>query len=161
VNKAEEVTIQRVEAAFQGNAAFRQLDKKAFVVKQGSTLVMLHVSAIDEERAQVRCIAQLVKGVELTPELAYELLALNTRLRFGAFAVAAGRGLVLITHSLLGGETLDPEELASTISDLALVADQYDDEIIERFGGQRMQDLLEASEIGKLFDPDVDAFPER
>jgi hypothetical protein len=159
MNHAEQVTAQRIEAAMAGNPAFKKLDERVYIVKQGSTFVMLNIGALDEERAQVRCIAQLVKGVNMTPELALELLQHNTRLRFGAFAYAEGAQLVLITHSLLGGETLDPEELTSTLADMARLADEHDDDIIARYGGQRMSDLLEASQIGQLFrDPDASAF---
>jgi hypothetical protein len=156
---AEQVTAQRMEQALSGNPAAKKLDDRVFVVKQGSTFVMLTVMPMDSDRAQVRCIAQLVKGVNMTPELALELLKLNAKLRFGAFAYAEGARLVLITHSLLGGETLDADELYSTLADLARVADEYDDQIIEKHGGQRMSDLLEASQIGKLFrDPNSSAF---
>jgi hypothetical protein len=119
---------------------------------------MLTVVPIDHERSQVRCIAQLVKGVNMAPDLSLELLKLNTRLRFGAFAYAEGKQLVLLTHSLLGGPTLDPEEIAAALIDLATVADEQDDEIIARWGGQRMQDLLEASAVGKMFAPGASAF---
>ena len=156
---AEQITVERIEEALYGNPAVRKLDDRVFVVKQGSTFIMMNVEALDEERAQVRCIAQLVKGVNMTPELAYELLQQNTRLRFGAFAYAERARLVLITHSLLGGSTLDAEEVQETLSDIAVLADEYDDQIISRFGGERMSDLLEASQIGKLFtEPDPSAF---
>ena len=159
MTEAERITAQRIEQAFAGNQAFRKLDDRVFIVKQGSTFVMLNVAALDASRAQVRCIAQLVKGVTMTNELALELLKMNTRLRFGAFAYADGAHLVLITHSLLGGATLDPEELIATVEDMALLADEHDDDIIARFGGQRMSDLLEASKIGQLFrDPNANAF---
>lgn len=159
MNPAEQVTSQRISAAFEGNPAFRKLDDHTFIVKQGSTFVMLNVVPLDDQRAQVRCIAQLVKGVNMTAELSLELLTLNTRLVFGAFAYAQGARLILITHSLLGGVTLDPEELSATVSDMAILADEHDDPIIDKYGGQRMQDLLEASQIGKLFSsPESDAF---
>lgn len=159
MTEAERITAERIEQAFAGNQAFRKLDDRVFIVKQGSTFVMLNVASLDASRAQVRCIAQLVKGVTMTNELALELLKMNTRLRFGAFAYADGAHLVLITHSLLGGATLDPEELTATIEDMALLADEHDDDIIARFGGQRMSDLLEASKIGQLFrDPNANAF---
>lgn len=148
---AEIETARRIENAFTGNPAFAKLDDGAYIVKQGSTFVMLTVMPLDGGRAQLRCIAQLVKGVNMTPELALELLKLNTRLRFGAFAYAEGKQLILLTHSLLGGETLDPPEITATIADLAHLADDHDDDIIARYGGQRMADLLEASQIGKLF----------
>lgn len=144
----------RIEGAFGNNPAFRKLDERVFIVKQGSTFVMLNIVPMEGERAQIRCIAQLVKGVNMTPELALQLLEMNSSLRFGAFAYAERARLVLLTHSLLGGTTLDPEELVAALQDLATVADEYDDKIIESHGGQRMRDLLEASNIGKLFQGD-------
>lgn len=159
MNAAEQLTSYRISSTFEGNPGFRKLDDHTFIIKQGSTFVMLNVVPLGDDRAQVRCIAQLVKGVNMTPELSLELLKLNTRLVFGAFAYAEGAKLVLITHSLLGGNTLDPEELTATISDMAILADEHDDHIIDKYGGQRMQDLLEASQIGELFSSsDSDAF---
>jgi hypothetical protein len=160
MNPAEQATARRIEEAFAGNPAFRKLDARVFIAKQGSTFVMMNIVPIDAERAQVRCVAQLVKGVNMTMELAVLLLKMNTRLRFGSFAYGEPAQLVLITHALLGGETLDREELVAALSDLSQMADEWDDYIIENFGGQRMQDLLEASDIGKLFaDPGISAFP--
>lgn len=156
---AEQITAQRIQETFAGNPAFRQLDVRAYIVKQGSTFIMLNIQPLSGGRAQVRCIAQLVKGVNMTPKLAVDLLKENCRLRFGAFAYAEGASLILLTHALLGGDTLDADELLSTLSDMAKMADEQDDVIIAQYGGQRMSDLLEASQIGKLFrDSDADAF---
>jgi hypothetical protein len=59
----------------------------------------------------------------------------------------------------LGGVTLDPEEVQASLSDIARLADQYDDMFIAKHGGKRMTDILEASQIGKLFrDPAANAF---
>ena len=155
----EELTSQRIDAALSGNAAYKRLGPSQFLVKQGSTFVMLTVRTMDDGRPQVRCLAQLVKGVNMTPELAYELLRLNTQIDFGAFGYSPQAQLVLLTNSLLGGATLDAEEITATLESLVRVADAYDDIIIQQHGGQRMTDLLEASELGKLFaDPNVNAF---
>ena len=43
--------------------------------------------------------------------------------------------------------TLDSEELNTTIRDVAIIADEYDDRIAARYGGQTMQELLEESVI--------------
>jgi hypothetical protein len=155
----ERLTASRINDALSGNAAFKRLGPSQFVVKQGSTFIMLTVAMMDEEHAIVRCIAQLVKGVGMTPELAYELLKLNTQLSFGAFGYSEGAQLILLTNTILGGVTLDAPEITSTLESLVRVADEYDDIIIEKYGGQRMTDLLEASQLGKLFsDPNVSAF---
>lgn len=155
----EELTATRIDAALSGNTAYRRLGPSQFLVKQGSTFVMLTAQLMENGQAQVRCLAQLVKGVNMTPELAYELLRLNTQIHFGAFGYSAPAQLVLLTNSLLGGETLDAAEITSTLESLVRVADEYDDLIIQRYGGQRMTDLLEASELGKLFsNPNASAF---
>ncbi len=159
MTELEELTATRIDAALSGNTAYKRLGPSQFLVKQGSTFVMLTAQLMNDGKPQVRCLAQLVKGVNMTPELAYELLRLNTQINFGAFGYSAPAQLVLLTNSLLGGATLDAEEITSTLESLVRVADEYDDIIIEKYGGQRMTDILEASELGKLFsDPNASAF---
>jgi hypothetical protein len=159
MNPAELATQEIIEQTLQNNPAYRKLDSKLYIVKQGSTFVMINLVPLDGERAQVRCVAQLVKGVNITPELALEMLSLNARLRFGAFAYEPNGQLILIIHSILGGETLDPAELITTLSDVALLADEYDDRIIAKYGGQTMRDLLEEAAIDRIVaSADVSAF---
>ena len=45
---------------------------------------------------------------------------------------------------------MDPKELIATVSDVALVADGYDDRIVARYGGKRMQDLVEDNAMQHL-----------
>ncbi len=159
MTETEELTAERIDAVLSVNAAYKRLGPSQFVVKQGSTFVMITVGLNSSEQALVRFLAQLVKGVEMTPELAYSLLAMNTQLDFGAFGYSEGAKLILLTNTVLGGATLDPDEITATLKSLVSVADEYDDKIIEAYGGQRMTDLLEASQLGKLFtDPNVSAF---
>jgi hypothetical protein len=159
MTEIEQLTAERIDAALSGNTAYKRLGPGQFVVKQGSTFVMLTVGLNSQGQALVRCLAQLVKGVHMTPELAYSLLAMNTQLDFGAFGFSEGAKLILLTNTVLGGETLDAAEITSTLESLVTVADEYDDKIIATYGGQRMTDLLEASQLGKLFtDPNASAF---
>lgn len=158
MNDAEVKTCELIEKTLGSNKAYRKIEDKMYVVKQGSSYVMITVVPWGEDRAIVRCVAQLVKGVRMEASLALQLLALNAVLRFGAFAYVKEGNLVLFLHSILGGDTLDPEELNSTIRDVALIADDWDDKIIEHFGGQRMQDLLEESALAKILASSPDAF---
>ena len=57
---------------------------------------------------------------------------------------------MLFVHSILGGATLDRDELTATLRDVALIADEYDDKLVKKYGGQRMLDLLEEAAIGNL-----------
>jgi len=158
MNAAETTSKALIEATLKDNSAYRKLDDRLYLVKQGSTFVMINVVGIGDERAQVRCVAQLVKGVEMNEQLAVDLLKLNTKLRFGAFAYEPSESLVLFIHSILGGDTLDAAELVATVSDVALLADEYDDKIIEKHGGQTMKDLLEEAAIERIV-ATSDAFP--
>lgn len=160
MNQAQRASSEVIERTLANNSAYRKLDDRLYIVKQGSTFVMMNVVAIGEHRAQVRCVAQLAKGVDMTGDLALELLTMNTRLRFGAFAYEPAGRIVLFTHSLLGGPTLDSEELIAALSDVAILADEYDDKIVEKYGGQTMKDLLEEAAIENILkDLDHSAFP--
>jgi hypothetical protein len=158
MNAAEHKSCEVIESTLGANKAYRKIEDKLYVVKQGSSYVMVNVVPWGESRAIVRCVAQLVKGVRMEAGLALQLLRLNSVLRFGAFAYVREGDLVLFLHSILGGETLDAPELIATIRDVALIADDWDDKIIARFGGQRMQDLLEESAISKVLATEPDAF---
>lgn len=150
MNTAEQQSCALIEETLGTSKAFRKIEDRMYVVKQGSTYVMILVVPWGNERAIVRCVSQLVKGVRMTSQLALHLLELNAVLRFGAFAYVEADDLVLFLHSILGGGTLAADELVATIRDVALIADEWDDKIIERFGGQRMQDLLQESALARI-----------
>ncbi|MBC8132826.1 MAG: hypothetical protein H7X95_07575, partial [Deltaproteobacteria bacterium] len=51
------------------------------------------------------------------------------------------------------------EELTATVRDVAIIADEYDDRIAARYGGQTMQELLEESVVESLRgEPGLDHF---
>jgi hypothetical protein len=152
MNPAVRTTCQIIEQTLSSSPAYRRIDERLFVVKQGSTFVMINALPWGSDRAVVRCVAQLVKGVELKPELSKKLLEMNAVLRFGAFAYVTDGDIIVFGHSILGGATLDPEELVATVRDVALVADEYDDRIARRFGGQTMAELLEQSVVTNLLE---------
>lgn len=142
---AVEVTAARVEALLGEHPAFARVDDHFYVVRQGSAYVYVQVMDWAPDRSVVRLVAQLVKGVEITPDLALKLLRLNARMRFGAFGFVRQGACVVFSHTLLGGETLDEAELLSALRQIAVIADEYDDRIVEEAGGKRMQDLLDES----------------
>ncbi|MEK6606170.1 MAG: YbjN domain-containing protein [Myxococcota bacterium] len=158
MNDAERYSVSLILETLGRNSAFRRIDDSLYVVKQGSAFVMIHVSPLEGERAVVRCAAQLVQGAQITGGLAIELLRLNAILRFGAFAYAADDDMIFFLHSILGGPTLDPDELLATVRDVAIVADHYDDRIVEKYGGKRMQDLLEEGALARVLASEADAF---
>jgi hypothetical protein len=150
-SSAIRVTVARLEEALAGSPAFTRVEPLFYVVKQGTAYVTIHVLPLDPERALVRFVAQLARGVEMTPDLAIKLLRINARLRFGAFGYVEQGSCVVLAHTLLGGETLDPDEIMTTLRDLSVLADEFDDRIVEEAGGKRMQDLLDASAAAAFF----------
>ena len=158
-------TCALIERTLGKSDAFRKVDEGLYVVHQGSAYVT--ISVLDSgkeghEKPIVRIYAQVVSGVRPEASLLRQLLVLNGRMRFGAFAYVPEGDVVLFVHSILGGEKMDPKELLATVGDVALTADGYDDRIVARYGGQRMQDLVEDTAMQHLMgDADEElAFPE-
>jgi hypothetical protein len=158
MNPAEVDTALLIERTLQDSPAFRKIDESLYVIKQGSAYVMINIVPWGDNKAMVRCASQLVKGIDVDGPLAKQLLELNAHLRFGAFAWDPGEHTVLFTHTILGGSTLDPEELLATLRDVALIADEYDDKLVKKYGGQRMIDLLEEAAMERLMEKDPKGF---
>jgi hypothetical protein len=145
-----------IEKALGKSPAYRKVDEHLYVVKQGSSYVMISVvpsgpKGKTSDRALVRVVAQVVAGVTPEPSLFRQLLILNGQLRFGSFSFIPDGNLIMFGHSMLGGEGLDVKELVATVHDVALVADEYDDRIVARYGGARMQDVIEEKAMSHLF----------
>jgi hypothetical protein len=158
MNPAEVATALLIERTLADSPAFRKIDDTLYVIKQGSAYVMISVVPWGENRAMVRCTSQLVKGVDVDGPLAKQLLELNSHLRFGAFGYDPGEQVVIFSHTMLGGTTLDPEELMATLRDVALIADEYDDKLMKKYGGQRMIDLLEEAAMERIMEKDPKGF---
>ena len=158
MNPAEVATALLIENTLASSHAYRKVDDGLYAIKQGSAYVMVNVVPWGDNKAMVRCTAQLVKGVDVDGPLAKQLLELNAHLRFGAFAWDPAEQTVLFTHTILGGTTLDPEELMATLRDVALIADEYDDKLMKKYGGQRMVDLLEEAAMERIIDKDPSSF---
>jgi hypothetical protein len=158
MNPDEVATALLIERTLRNSPAFRKIDDSLYVIKQGSAYVMINVVPWGPNKAMVRCTAQLVKGVDVDGGLAQQLLELNAHLRFGAFAWEKLDKTVLFTHTILGGTTLDPEELMATLRDVALIADEYDDKLMNKYGGQRMIDLLEEAAMERIMEKDPASF---
>jgi len=129
--------------------AYRKVEDGLYAVKQGSSMIMIKVHPW-KDHAIVRLVAQLVKGVSMECMLAVDLLGLNAVLRFGAFAFVPEGQAIILCHTLLDRDLGDREEFLETIRDFAFVADEYDDRIAARYGGQTMEDLMEESVLARV-----------
>jgi hypothetical protein len=146
MNHAIKTTCARIEELLGDSHAFRKVDTRFYVVRQGSAYIHVLVVPWEPDRALIRFVAQLARGVEMTPDLAIKLLNLNSRLRFGSFGWVRDGSCVTLQHTLLGGPRLDGDELMATLRDLAVLADEYDDRIVGEAGGRTMQELVEERE---------------
>ncbi len=123
-----------------GTFAQVRADVPVMGVMVGSALAQVSVFPWGDHDATITVRAYVVTGAELTPDLAHYLLRKNADMRFGAFGVDDD-GDILFEHTIVGS-TCDKEELRSSVMAVALTADQFDDEIVARWGGQRALDRI-------------------
>ena len=65
MNPAEVATALLIEKTLENSPAYRKIDDTLYVIKQGSAYVMISVVPWGDNKAMVRCTAQLVKGVDV------------------------------------------------------------------------------------------------
>lgn len=110
-----------------------------FYVRYGTTVLEISVDPYGPEEAVVVVMAYCVQGAEVDKDLLLALLELNHTLPFGSFSIAGGD--VFFSESLFG-RSLDRASLLTAIAAVATVSDDYDDRIVERFGGQTALDRI-------------------
>jgi hypothetical protein len=104
-----------------------------FYVRYGTTVLEISVDAYGAEEAVVNIMSYCVQDVEIAEDLLLGLLELNHELLCGSFSVVGND--IYFAHSLFG-RSLDPRDLLRAITSVATVADDYDDRIVARYGGQ-------------------------
>lgn len=107
----------------------------------GSALVEVLVFPWRDD-AIINTRSYVVTGIELSPELLRFLLEENTKMLFGAFGID-GNGDIVFEHTIVGS-TCDKKELQASVNAVLEVADEYDDKIVEKWGGQRALDRMQA-----------------
>jgi hypothetical protein len=123
-----------------GEFAFARDDAPVISVVVGSAVAQTAVFPWGEDDATICTRAYVVTGAELTPDLMHYLLRKNADMRFGAFGVDDD-GDIVFEHTIVGS-TCDKEELRASVMAVVLTADQFDDEIVARWGGQRALDRM-------------------
>jgi type III secretion system-like peptide-binding chaperone len=104
-----------------------------FYVRYGTTVLEISVEPYGSEEAVVNIMSYCVQDVELEDDLLLGLLELNHQLVCGAFSLVGND--IFFAHSLYGN-SLEPRDLLRAITSVATVADDYDDRIVARYGGQ-------------------------
>ena len=102
------------------------------------TGVRVHLAPRDfgTDMSVVQIIAPTNLGLKVTPELAMFVATENSKFLFGRLALYPEQGAVGFEESLLG-TFLNRAELEVAIGVASAMADKYDDEIQQRFGGEK------------------------
>ena len=115
------------------------LENGHFYVGYGSTVLEISVEPYGPEETIVEVTAYCVQGIELVDKLMRGLLEMNHQLPVGAFSVVDGD--VFFSHTLFG-RAVDRKSLLGSIAAVANISDDYDDRIVNEFGGQTALDRI-------------------
>lgn len=129
-----------------GEVNVKTMDE-TFVLQEGSTFVYARTFAIGDKKAGVEIFSYVAVDLDASEDLMRFLLSYNLRLILGAFGLSLGEGnkcAVLLTHTILG-DSMDREELYSSVMAIARVSDDLDEQIVSAFGGKTALDKLMAT----------------
>jgi hypothetical protein len=112
---------------------YHDAENNHFYVRYGTTVLEISVEPYGPEESIVTIMSYCVQDVEIEEDLLLGLLELNHQLLCGAFSIVGND--IFFAHSLFG-RSLDPRDLLRAITSVATVADDYDDRIVARYGGQ-------------------------
>src|SRR5437763_11875178 len=106
----------------------------------GSARVFVDVLPVLDDSTAVRASSPVLSDIDLTDDLALELMRLAATSPFGCYSYQPARREVWFEHVILGDD-LDRPELEAAIQVVADTADGQDDTLAGRFGGRRYADL--------------------
>jgi hypothetical protein len=92
----------------------------------------ISIEPYEEDDAVIEVLAFCVQDVEPSPEMATELLRLNSIVPLGAFSMV-GRD-VFYSHSFLG-RRMPPEQFIASLDSVASISDEYDEQLVAKYGG--------------------------
>ncbi|MEJ2549103.1 MAG: YbjN domain-containing protein [Anaerolineales bacterium] len=123
----------------QKNLSYEVKPSGELWVREGSTVVAI-VAYDWNEQTLVSVMAPVALDVKkVTAELTRFLAEKNHELLFGKFSLNPENNSVWYTHVLLG-DYLDEAELFVAVSQVAIVADDYDEQIVKMTRGRRWID---------------------
>lgn len=135
-----EQTYKNITAVLdEKNVEYLTFDNGAITLSFGSTQVMVVVREFTDDDVVIECIANVVTGATISPELMRFLLRKNAEIHFGAFGLLFDDTIVF-SHALNGAH-MDSNELLTALHAVSVIADHYDDEIVAMAGGHRAADL--------------------
>lgn len=150
-NTAQKQTYEKVAKWLQelwGDKPKALSSAPIFSVHAGSAVIQVSVKPFGDNDSYVVAISWVVRDIELEPDLMEFLLKENDRVKFGGFGVD-GDDDIFFRHAIVGS-TIDKKELETLVVAVAITADEYDDKIIQRWGGQSGVDHMKAMILDAL-----------
>ena len=123
-----------------GEFAVEREDAPSFGIMIGTAYAQTGVFPWGKDDATITTRAYVVTGTELAADLLLYLLNENDRVRFGAFGVDQEKD-IFFEHTIVGS-TCDKEELKASVLAVIMTADQYDEKIVAKWGGQTARDRI-------------------
>ena len=114
-----------------------------FYLKYGSTVLEISIDPYEEDDAVIEVLAFCVQGVQPSFEMMQELLRLNAEVTLGGFSLVGTN--IFFCHSFLGGR-LRPEQLLASLDTVASISDEYDEKLVEKYGGETALERLRGSQ---------------
>lgn len=140
-SEAQKACYERIQPMMKelfGEFAMTNANLPQFGIRVGSALVTVTVYPWGDNDAVLQVHAWVVTNVEMTPDLMHFLLQENNQMRFGAFGLDKEDD-IYFEHTIVGS-TCDKQELRASVMAVLNIADEYDDKIVAKWGGQRALD---------------------
>lgn len=128
-------TLQKIRSFAQKYKIDYEETVDGYYFTEGSSQIYVMVEKVGPLQFDVISFYSLVvMNANLTDELKTKLLRANTTMPFGAFGLSES-GDIYYRYTILGGNHVDYEEWRNAVTEVALIADEYDDKIIAAYGG--------------------------
>ena len=114
-------------------------DAPYFGVNIGSAFVHVGIQPWGADNATITARAYVALNVDIHPDLLLFLLRENDKMRFGGFGLDEDNDIFF--EYTLPGLSCDAGELKSSVLAVGQAVDQYDDQIVSRWGGVPASEL--------------------
>lgn len=107
---------------------------------RGSAVLYLSIDPFGARDVVVRCTSYVVIGAEIDADLMAFLLEANSKITFGSFAIDEDND-ILFEYAFIATHA-NRFELTEAINTVAKAVDDYDNKIINRWGGETSYKVL-------------------
>ena len=126
-----------------GVGKFMEPSPGLFLAQKGSTHVQVRVVAVGHGQTVVRSMSPVTVGTPITQNLLDFLLKENGTLLLGAFGLGP-KNEIIYSHAIMSS-SMDALEFGASVSAVVNMADKYDDQIVQRWGGKTARQMAAES----------------